>query len=152
MIYALTSRKTASPVRKKIARAIQNYDSKAIEEFVTNHTIVHVENAGQQELYCIYCCIPVFTTTARPPRGEHAQNNWHFEHEQSGDRPGECVGKQRQLPLYQRGLGIRNPEGHGCYFLLGCQHVANRHYTDCHTISVTGQTYCHLAISHRCIP
>jgi len=159
MIYALTSRNINSVDRIQIASDIELNDATAIALQIKKGQIAHILCATNQEYYCIFCLIPVFPTDARSPCGQQAQDDWHFEHKQLGDRPGECIGKVRHSQSYAHGLGKRNPPKHGCYVLLGCEVDVNgnqtkRHRTLCQTISSqvgVDRTYCHFAKKLKCI-
>ena len=154
MIYALANSGLNHADRLVIAHAIQSHDAATIQIFVANGSIFHVMNVpAGADAFCIFCCIPVFTTDARGPSRLQAVNDWHFEHKREGHLPGRCVGFVRQPPV-PNALGVGNPKDHGCYILLGHELDANGNPTNwhrqrCKTIAF-GQTYCHLAGANSC--
>lgn len=150
MIYALTDQNAPDIQRGAIASALRERDMAAVHGFVDQGVIVHVMDVGENEdVFCVYCRIPVFRSVDRPPAGLVAHAPWHFEHRRMGHHPGECVGHTRQPPT-PHALGIKNPRGHGCYVQLGCEHLADRHRSACQTIA-NGATYCHHAAGQHCV-
>lgn len=158
MIYGLVNQEQADRDRIAIANAILNHDVHTIQQYVNQRLIIHVMQAHTiPSAYCIYCRNRIIASTQRTPKNLTAERPWHFEHERSGESPGECIGYTRTSPDYLHGIGIENPKYHGCYLLLGCETTSSGertewHRTRCKTIQ-DGRTYCHhgYAVNPSCI-
>ncbi len=112
MIYALLDPNQPHSDCFAIADAVQKRDAAIIQHWENNRVIAHVMQASTLPgpFYCLYCRDIVVATDVRPPRGHHAADSWHFEHNSNG----ACIAHVRNPPL-RHALGVENPTGHGCY-------------------------------------
>ncbi len=155
MIYALPQQDLPDTDCLAIARAISDHDRATCNYYVSLGAIIHVMDISESMvLYCVYCRIPVFATAARGPGCSLGIEPWHFEHKETGDQPGQCIGMARNPPT-RHALGILNPARHGCYIQMGFETDAHGiptewHRTKCKTIEL-GQTYCHHAAHFGCV-